>query len=123
MVAGEDAEAAGGNRQRFVKAELGGKIGDGILVELGRVGVAPGLRVVEVVVKLAQHSAGAGGKAGVLQPGAQFLVGNFAQHGDGVVKHILPAARRKFVEKILGFLVPASTRGCGTVFSGRPRFR
>ena len=31
VVAGQNAEAAGGDGQRFVKAELGGEIGDRIL--------------------------------------------------------------------------------------------
>ena len=42
VITGQNAEAAGGNWQRFVKAELGGKIGDGIFVQLGRVGMPPG---------------------------------------------------------------------------------
>ena len=42
VVAGEDAEAAGGDRQRFMKTKLGGKIRDGILEQLRRVHVSPG---------------------------------------------------------------------------------
>ena len=42
MVAREDAEAAGRNRQGFVKTEFGGEIGDGILEQLRRVHMTPG---------------------------------------------------------------------------------
>ena len=37
VVAGQNAQAAGGNGQRFVKTEFRGKIGDRILMQLGRV--------------------------------------------------------------------------------------
>ena len=42
VVAGENAQAAGGNGQRFVEAELGGEIRDGILEQRRRVQMAPG---------------------------------------------------------------------------------
>ena len=60
VVAGQDAEAAGGNGQRFVKAELGGKIGDGILVQLRRVFVSPGVLLVQVRLEIVQTPRGRG---------------------------------------------------------------
>ena len=99
VVAGEDAQAAGGDRQRFVEAELGGEIGDGIFVQLRRVLVAPGVLIGQIGVEILQHGADAARQIGVLQAHAQFVIGDFVQHGDGVVEQILPAARRKFVKK------------------------
>jgi len=78
--------------------------------------VAPSFRVVEIAFEFSEHRAGARGERGVLQPGAQFLFGNFAQHGHGVVKHILPAARRQLVEEILRLLVPGPPEVAGHFF-------
>jgi hypothetical protein len=122
VVAGQDAEAAGGNRQRFVKAEFGGEISDGIFVQFGGVRVTPGFLVAQIIVKVAQDRADAGGEVHILQAGAKFLLGNFAQHGHGVVKHVLPAARREFVEEVLGLLVPAPPKVAGKFVQTRHQF-
>ena len=97
MVAGEDAEAAGGDGQRLVEAELGGEIRGGILVQLRRVRVAPGLRVVEVAVELAQHRAGIGLGVYVFagEPGPQLSHHRIGNRGTQVgnqqsLLHLLP---------------------------------
>ena len=106
VVAGEDAEAARRNRQRLVKAELGGKIGDRIVLQLRRVLVSPGVFFVEIRLETVQHGAGARLKARLLQMHAQFVIRHLAQNGHGVVKQVLPGARRQFLKQILRFLVP-----------------
>ena len=65
VVAGQNAQAAGGNGQRFVEAELRGKIRHRIFVQSRRVLMAPRLRVVQIIVEIAQHVADAVGKAAV----------------------------------------------------------
>src|SRR5665213_560468 len=100
VVAGEDSEAARRNRQRFVETKFRRKIGDRILVQLRRVLVSPGVLVVQVAFKIAQHRADAVGETGFLQMHAQFVFRDLAQHGHRVVKEILPAARRELVKQI-----------------------
>ena len=69
-----------------------------------------------------QHRADAFGKARFLQMHAQFVFRHFAQHGDGVVKDVLPAARRKFVKQILRLLVPAPPEIAGQFVQPRDQF-
>jgi len=106
MVARQDTQAAGGNRERFVQAKFRREIRDGILVQFGRVLMAPGILVVQIIVKLAEHTAHAIGKARLLEMNPQFIFRNFAQHGHGVVPEVLPAAGRKPLEQVLRLLVP-----------------
>ena len=117
MVAGQNAKAAGGNRQRFMKAELRRKIRHRILVQFRRVRVAPGLLVVQVIVEIAQHGADAVGEARFLEMDAQFVIRDIAEHGHGVVPKVLPAARREPLKQILRLLVPCTTKGYGRACS------
>jgi hypothetical protein len=66
VVARQDAQAPGRDRQRFVKTELGGKIGDGMLRERGRMLAAPSLLVRQVGVEILQHLPHAPGKLLIL---------------------------------------------------------
>ncbi len=67
---------------------------------------APCVFVCHVGVEILEDFADAAGEIGVLQTDAQFVVGNFAEDGDGVVVKVLPAARRQLGEEFLGALVP-----------------
>ena len=58
VVARQDAEATRRDRQGLVEAELGGEIGDRILVQIGRVFVSPGVFFVEIRLEAVQHGAG-----------------------------------------------------------------
>ena len=123
VVAGKNAQAAGGDGQRFMEAELGGEIGGGIFFQRGRVFVRPGGLVVHVRVERLQHGADAVAKLGVLQADAQLVIRNFMQHGHGVVVEILPAARGEFVENLLRLLVPGPPEIAGEFLQPGSQFR
>ena len=106
VVARQDAEAAGGDRQRLVKPKLGCEVGDGMLQQRRSILSAPGVDLVQVTDEGLQDVAHALGEFRILQTHAQFVVGNFVQDCDGVVIQVLPAARRKVLENLLCFLVP-----------------
>ena len=106
MVAGQDAEAAGGNRQRFVQAKLRREIRDGVLEQLGRILMAPGVLVRQVGLKLAKHAADAIREARFLEMNPQLIFRDLAQDGHGVVPEVLPAAWREPLEQVLRLLVP-----------------
>ena len=113
VVAREDAQAAGGDGQRFMEAKLGAEIGDGIFLQCARVAAAPGVRALEVFVEVGQHPAHAFAEGRVLQMRAQLLLGDFAQDGHGVVVKILPATRREFLEDFLRALIPGPPQVAG----------
>ena len=98
MVARENAEAAGGDGQGFVETKLRRKIRHGIFVQMHRVFAAPSVLIVEIFLKIRQHRPHAIGEFGILQMHAQLVFGNFAQHRHGIVKKILPTARRELLE-------------------------
>ena len=120
MVAGQDAQAARGNRQRLVKAELGGEIRDGILEQLRRVLVAPGgfarSRYASksrstAARAVAQNRRPAGARAVRIptpRAGWRRRCGKGSASRAGTVPGTNPAPPG-----------PRSTRGCGTVCSGR----
>ena len=122
VVARQDAEAARRNRQRLVETELGGKIGDRILVQLRRVLVPPRVLLVEIRLEIVQHGAGVRLEARLLQMHAQFVIRHLAQNGDGVVKQVLPAARRQFLEQILRLLVPRPPQIVRELVQARDQF-
>ncbi len=123
VVAGQDAEAARRNRQRLVKAKFGGKIRDGILEQLRRVHLSPGVFAGEIVLEIMQYRAGALLKVGVLQAHAQLVFRDFAQNGGGVVIKVLPGCAARVPEINPAPPGPSSTTNCGTICSSRPPAR
>ena len=102
MVAGEDAEAAGGDGKGFMEPELGAEIGDRVVEQDRRVLAAPGAGVRHVGRKGVQHPPHARGKVRVLQMHAQLGLGHLVQDGDGVVVKVRPAAGREVVGSSFG---------------------
>lgn len=98
--------AAGGDGQRFVEAKLGAEIGHRIPEQRRRVGLAPGVGVLHVIVEALKGVAHPVGKHGILQTNSQLVIRNLVQHGHGIVVKVLPAAGRQFLEDFLRFLVP-----------------
>jgi hypothetical protein len=62
------------------------------------------------------------GEIHILQARAQFLVRDFAQDGDGIVKHVLPAARGEVLENFLRLLVPGPPEIAGQLVQARDDF-
>ena len=75
-------------------------------MQIRRVLVSPGVLGVEIRLETAQHGSGMRLKARLLQMHAQFVIRHLAQHGHGIVKQVLPAARGQFLKQILRLLIP-----------------
>jgi hypothetical protein len=73
VVAGEDAQTAGGNGECFMEAELGREIGDGTLAEAWGMDIAPGWAFMKVSFERVKGLARFLGKGRFLETGAQFL--------------------------------------------------
>ena len=98
------------------------KYATGFLCSFGALLMAPGLLVVQVIVEIVEHVADAVGKARFLQMHAQFVFGDFAEHGHGIVPEVLPAARRKPLKKILRLLIPAPPEIAGQLVKAGNQF-
>ena len=106
VVAGQHAQPAGGDGQRLMETEFGGEIGDRILAQRRSVLVRPGGFLVHVGVEGQQDLQHAPGEVRVLQPDAQFVIGDLVQNGHRVVIEVLPAARGQLLKYLLRLLVP-----------------
>ena len=67
----------------------------------------PGVLCGKVTLEVFQDFTYALGECRVLQPYAEFVLGDIAQYGDGVVIKILPAARGEFLKNLQTFLIPS----------------
>src|SRR5688572_6026894 len=106
MITRENTQATRGDGQTFVKPELGTEVRDRIFLQLRGIFCAPGFLVVDVTIEPANDLTNAHGEFRILQSGTKLGLGNFVKDRDGVMVEILPAARGKFVEKFLSFLIP-----------------
>ena len=106
VVAGEHAEAAGVDGQRFVQAEFGREVGDGTRPQDCRRGRAPGavglqillLAAVGVVDAAVQHQLG--GAA------LDLVERNFVEQGDGILIRLAPARRVEIAKEADAVVVP-----------------
>ena len=89
-----------------MKAEFGGRNKRRILFQSRGLLTAPGVLFVHVGVEIREDLAHASGEIGILQTDAQFVIGDFAQDGDGVVIKVLPATRGQFGKDFLRALIP-----------------
>ncbi len=113
VVAGQDAEAAGINRHRFVDAELGRKIDNGLGSEHAGVDRAPGVLrsqiflhpPVGLVDPAIKHQFGG--------PGLEPLRRELCQEGDRVVVKLPPADRIELPEEVGHLGVPAPPEVAG----------
>ena len=107
MIAGEHAEAAGVNGQRFVQAELGGEICDGPRPQDAGIGRAPGavgkqiflLAAIDVVDAAMQHQ--------FRGAALQLAQGNFTEHGDGILVELPPALGVEIAKEADAVRIPA----------------
>jgi len=118
VVARENAEASGVDRQAFRQAELHGEVGD----PGGRVGAVtgaePGLPA-QVVVQLVIGAAQLGQEAFV--PGRQdeLLLPDRSQHPHGIVVRIVPEIRVELAEELDGIVVPRPVEVVGELLENR----
>ena len=91
VVARQNAQAAGGDGQRFVETKFGREISDRDFGAIRGALAAPGLFLRSSKFEIVQHPRTRRSKSAILQMHAQFVVGDFVQNGGGVVIKILPA--------------------------------
>ncbi len=106
VIAGQDAQAARGDGQGFMEAELGGEVGHRSFQQRRRPFAAPGVALRPVGIKGLHHLAHAVGEETILEPHAQLVIRNLAQDGHGVVVEIRPPPGRKFRKNLLRLLIP-----------------
>ena len=106
MIARQNPQAAGGDRQGFVETDFGGEIGDGIAQQGRCVFLSPGLLVRHVGFEAPQDFADPAREVRVLQADFELVFRDLLHHRNRVVVEVLPAAGRKLVEDLLRILVP-----------------
>ena len=106
VIARQDSQTSGGNRQTFMEAELGAEVGHRTRQQRWRMLSAPGILLIKICLEIPQDIAHPLSELMVLQPHPEFVIGNFMENGDRIVIEILPASRREFLENFLGVLVP-----------------
>ena len=107
MVAGESTQAAGGDGETLVEGEFGREVGHRVLRQLRGVLGGPGLLLVQIGLEFREDLSDARREFGLLQAGAELVVGHLVQHRHGVVVEVLPTAGGEALEDVLRLLVPA----------------
>ena len=98
VVAGQHAQAAGINGQRFVQAELGGKVSHRTRLQHAGVRGAPGLMFVQIFFQPVVSVVDATIKHQLARPFGQVVQRNFAEQSNGVVIQLPPANRVQIAE-------------------------
>ena len=93
MVASQNAQTAGRDRQCFVQAKFCGKICDSPFSEIWSFSGDPSVLTIQIRLKLGQDISYALGIVRLHQSSAEFGVRHFMQNGNWVMVDILPSTR------------------------------
>ena len=107
VVAGQNAQAAGVDRQRAVQAELEGEVGDGFVLQFGIGAVEPAMAVGHGPVEVQQHFVEAAQEGRIGGARRQRLVADQAQYFDRVVLGAPPQGKVEAAKDITSVGVPA----------------
>ena len=107
MVAGEHAEAAGIDRQRFMDAEFGGEIGDGRGAQHAGVARSPGAVGLQIFLQAAVGVVDAAVQNQFGRAGFELGQREFGEQRNGILIQLAPAERIEIAEKADGVMVPA----------------
>ena len=114
VIAGEDAEAAGVDRQRLVQAELGGEVRDRARAEHAGVAAAPRVAGPEVLLHPAVGVVDAAVQRELRRALLQVVDRDVLEQGDRVVAHLAPRHRIELAEQCRSYPRPSSTTGSRT---------
>ena len=133
VIAGQDAEAARIDRQRFVDAELGGEVGDRPRPEHAGVPRAPGVARAQVLLKAAVGVVDAAVQRQLRGPLLELVDRDLLQQGHRIVVERAPEDRIELAEEAGRIRVPAPPQVLreraqplmrrGDELPERPRFR
>ena len=107
VVSSENAQAAGIDGQRFVQAELGGKIGDGAGSQDAGIGGSPGAVGMEILLLAAVAVVDAAVQDEFRGAAFDFTEGNFTEQRDGILIQLAPANRIQIAKEADTVVVPA----------------
>ena len=113
MIAGEDAEAAGVDRQRLVQAELGGEVSHRPRAEHAGVLAAPGVLRLQVFAEPAVGVVDAPMEGELRRPRLELRRRHLLQQQDGIVVALAPAQRVELAEQADRLFVPAPPQVLG----------
>ncbi len=100
VIAGEHAEAAGVDGQRFVQAEFSGEVGDRARAEHAGIGCAPGAVFEQILLLAAVDVVDAAMKDEFGGAALDFAERHFVEQGDGVLIELAPADGVQIAEEI-----------------------
>ena len=107
MIAGEDAEAAGVDRQRLVQAELRGEVGHRPRAEHAGVLAAPGVLRLQVLLQPPVGVVDASVQGELRRPRFELRDRHLLQQQDGIVVALAPPQRVELAEQADRLFVPA----------------
>ncbi len=107
VVAGQHAQAAGVNRQRFVQSEFGGKISDRPRPQHARIGRAPGAVRVQILLLAAVDIVDAAVQHQFRRAPLDLSQRHLAEQGDGILIELPPAGRIQIAKQADAVVVPA----------------